>query len=1130
MQSEMPFDIDALLAEADWFRPLARSLAQQAGVDSDDLIQDTLETALRRPPSRADRLRPWLRRVMLNLGSMQLRSEKRRRAREERVVGLGADRVTEPDATTQPEILVERAEQRRFLAEAMVRINEPYRRTLLWHFFEGWSTAKIAQHEGVTASTVRGRIKRGLDSIRLDLAQQWGMDWQSKCLALASGRAGVTVAGKGLIFAAAGILAVAAISWTYFQPNEAEDKFSTLTALANPSETEPGIDSTPQLNLDANSSTDYVDQRIEVLPAFKQAPENEYETILIRAVDASTGAAMPNSTIRLMSKLESMRLDRVYKLPGRSSYFQHPFDRLQNVGETDTNGELLVKFSRDQDIVLVDAGQLRGWKRIFNINPPFTVERSEVSRLFEIPLWPILKVNAEIRTQDGLAAFGAPIALCIAPPSSQETKRPLKFHGQILCVAQADANGLAQLVIDEQELRKLRDEFAKSDFQLRFEVRLRHPGGLGNAFPVHVDSHQNVGTASMRLPRMGEIKLRVNDSKSGIMALLTEPNQNPKRRFPKYTGNAQRIEAIAVDQSNYHFPFIPLGHSFSLIVIQKNSANVGGSYLHQIHVPPLSQSNLVHRTEIDLNQKSWIRGQLAMPDQSAIQFRYMKIQFLDAQNFPFEATYIVRLEDDGSFAFDLQGINNALGRTVARTENSPMEETRFLYLSAEDHFHFGIPETGFHYPGGAVVRVPPNIEAIGADLGVILLGSAPIIAKGKVIDSNGNPCADCLVNLDREWLWSNAPAQKAQWDNNCQKTRTDDVGNFSFAAVPRDSATGNYRLRAFAPKHLHATAEIKMGDKDVVLQLPQTGQFHFSYRFPPSSFFIAARLIPVDWKGWEHDDPSANSPRPVPIGWLDWWQHEPNKLHHYHNDSVPIGDYFFKLRFESGFKTVQEVSLGQVQITPGQISQPLALQNLDVLSFLTGIRYELVDQIGAAIPVEDGKATLLAGAPKTTGLVRGGNEAALPRVDNYWLLSPQSANSIGLNESSEYAILAVEGYQPVKLRQPFLDQRIELKPEPTFTISVEQAPQYSDHRSWSLELIWLDNPPEVHQYSRRNLKWTNDQTKIQLPGYGRYRLHWYLQSADGKNMANHQEITRFPASGGQKEFTLVFPEKLLIPD
>ena len=62
----MPADIAALLAEAPWLARLARSIVGDPA-EADDLVQEAYAAALRSPPDTERPIRPWLRRVVVNL-------------------------------------------------------------------------------------------------------------------------------------------------------------------------------------------------------------------------------------------------------------------------------------------------------------------------------------------------------------------------------------------------------------------------------------------------------------------------------------------------------------------------------------------------------------------------------------------------------------------------------------------------------------------------------------------------------------------------------------------------------------------------------------------------------------------------------------------------------------------------------------------------------------------------------------------------------------------------------------------------------------------------------------------------------------------------------------------------------
>ncbi|NVB80032.1 MAG: sigma-70 family RNA polymerase sigma factor [Kofleriaceae bacterium] len=151
-----------LSAEMAWLRRLARALLKTG--DADDLAHDTWLAANAHPPDDARPLKPWLTRVALNVVRMQARAKKRQDARDHESASLAT-----PVAT--PEQIVERVELQRVVAGEVLALAEPYRSTVLLHYFEELSCAEIARRIGVPEATVRGRLKVALDQLRTRLGR-----------------------------------------------------------------------------------------------------------------------------------------------------------------------------------------------------------------------------------------------------------------------------------------------------------------------------------------------------------------------------------------------------------------------------------------------------------------------------------------------------------------------------------------------------------------------------------------------------------------------------------------------------------------------------------------------------------------------------------------------------------------------------------------------------------------------------------------------------------------------------------------------------------------------------------------------------------------------------------------------
>ncbi|MEQ8765504.1 MAG: sigma-70 family RNA polymerase sigma factor [Planctomycetota bacterium] len=154
---------ELLMEHAQFVRSLARRLLRDESL-VDDVVQDTWLTALRREPEDPSRLRAWLARIARNLAFEERRTETRRRRRERRAA------KPEPLPSTE-EILVREALRRR-VVEAVLSLHEPYRTTVLLRFFEDLPPRAIARRLDVPVETVKTRLRRAFEKLRVDLQHE----------------------------------------------------------------------------------------------------------------------------------------------------------------------------------------------------------------------------------------------------------------------------------------------------------------------------------------------------------------------------------------------------------------------------------------------------------------------------------------------------------------------------------------------------------------------------------------------------------------------------------------------------------------------------------------------------------------------------------------------------------------------------------------------------------------------------------------------------------------------------------------------------------------------------------------------------------------------------------------------
>lgn len=181
MKAESTAELTALLAQAGWLRRFARALVGDAG-EGEDLTQETMLSAWRHPAPGSGRA--WLATVARNLAVDRTRSQSRRERRE-RDEAATHDADPSKGRVASPEELIGDAQIHRHIAEAVARLAEPFRQTIVLRFYEGLSSADIARHLGEPEGTIRWRLKEALERVRAELDARHGNNRATWLAALA---------------------------------------------------------------------------------------------------------------------------------------------------------------------------------------------------------------------------------------------------------------------------------------------------------------------------------------------------------------------------------------------------------------------------------------------------------------------------------------------------------------------------------------------------------------------------------------------------------------------------------------------------------------------------------------------------------------------------------------------------------------------------------------------------------------------------------------------------------------------------------------------------------------------------------------------------------------------------------
>lgn len=218
-------DAADLLAEAVWLRRLARGLVGDGAAD--DVVQETLARAIDAPPDPDRPPRPWLARVMRNVTRMQFRSASRRTRREEAVAEPPVD-------STSPAAIVERLEAQRALTELVLALDEPFRKTIVRHYFDGRTFAEIAREDGIPDGTVRWRHKQALERLRAQLDARANGDRRAWVATLAPIATAGGLVMKKVIIAAIVVVAAGALWSTSRTPAPAASQPAAAPEVATP--------------------------------------------------------------------------------------------------------------------------------------------------------------------------------------------------------------------------------------------------------------------------------------------------------------------------------------------------------------------------------------------------------------------------------------------------------------------------------------------------------------------------------------------------------------------------------------------------------------------------------------------------------------------------------------------------------------------------------------------------------------------------------------------------------------------------------------------------------------------------------------------------------------------------------
>jgi RNA polymerase sigma-70 factor (ECF subfamily) len=162
--------LDQLLTQGAWLRRMARGLLHDEAL-AEDAVQQTLVTALERPPRREGNLKGWFGTVLINKIRGEARRQKVAAAGQRKAEAAAIPGVVLTGAPS-PEETVSNLQLQRLVATLLLELDPPVRQVVYLRYFEELDSVEIGRRLGEAAGTVRWRLKVGIEELRRGLDRQ----------------------------------------------------------------------------------------------------------------------------------------------------------------------------------------------------------------------------------------------------------------------------------------------------------------------------------------------------------------------------------------------------------------------------------------------------------------------------------------------------------------------------------------------------------------------------------------------------------------------------------------------------------------------------------------------------------------------------------------------------------------------------------------------------------------------------------------------------------------------------------------------------------------------------------------------------------------------------------------------
>lgn len=879
---------EALLENLAWVRRLSRSLVSDGNV-GDDLAQETWLSALETPPPADRPLRAWLGRVAHNAALQRARRESIR-SRHERA-------AAKPEQAPSDGHLARRIEQQKLVVDCVSRLDQPYRRTVLLRYFEGLSPRSIAARERVPLATVKTRLRRGLQLLRMWLDRSHGGDGRQWILALSPLVRGPgfwigatlvsTKTAVGIVCAAAVIVAGAFLLARSGEAPEPASGSASGVEVVSPVAPELVAPEQPAAPRDGDlAEASDATQRSALTPA----------SVMLITVEQATGQPVPGADVWFAP--QSMLDEHGMREAGMSNGDRE--EQLRRYGEhtqSDEQAEAQLSGFGKMGVAVARKGELFGlaW---------MTSEANEPVRL-EMDLQ--RSVTIQVVDEQGSPVAGVPVAL--------GWRQDPGSNVSVSMIWQGETRGDDGMVVMRQfeELVHRRYSTGEVDESEGKWLVVTFPFPLAEPVEVGFDPRQlPAEPVQLVLPETGSLRVDLQDSAgnghSRAWIYLWQRTGGSSLR-DSTDGWGRRIsQYVQEGETSLLYPHVGLGLDLKL------SADPPFGYrkIELEGLGPLVPGEEVSYVLRFAEKVGMLVGRALGPDGEPLRERTLNaaVWVDEPQRERWELSHSCRTDAEGGFRMPLRFEQDV--------------ELREMHLETDDH------EDSLMLAGD--VTLEGSTSSGGEfDLGDVVLVPPPVVVSGTVQDAAGEPIYWAMVDVAWKDIYGENPDQFV-WRNDFDlRAMTHKDGSFTCYGEVTDR---EYALRVMRQEYVPVELlPFEPGDRGLEIVLRTEGRLEGSVIVPegisPERIGIEVRTTgdskPFNWRAAErpHPDGRFNLPRLTPGTF----------------------DVFFHLDQESG----PVHSVQGVVVEGGGTTDDSRLQNVDLRSILYAFELDVVAEDGESV-------------------------------------------------------------------------------------------------------------------------------------------------------------------------------------